>query len=137
MTEETRKKQFKDRIIKLARTAREPKEPTKEEFIRQRLTNEQARAQLTKHLEQIVYVAAVHQLKEFVVDRDCKGEPLQLMVSSAYTDPVIDKPEDRMYLATYGKTPDYEQVVFEQLKKYHLVYEDCQLSDYSFLFPPK
>jgi hypothetical protein len=63
-----------------------------------------------------------------------KSEPLQLMVETPYTDPKIGVPEGRWYMATYGKTPNYEQVIFDQLKKYDLVEEDSQISDYSFLF---
>src|SRR5205823_13682375 len=77
-----------------------------------------------KFVERRIYVINIRQLKEFV-DRDCKGEPLDIIVSSPY------RGEDRFYRAEYGETPDYEQIVFDTLKKYDLVSEDSQLSDYT------
>jgi hypothetical protein len=58
-----------------------------------------------------------------------------MIVETPYYDPSRNVTEDRVYTATYGKTPNYEQVILDQLKKYHLVQDDSQLNDYSFLFP--
>jgi hypothetical protein len=63
----------------------------------------------------MLYGAALIGLKEFI-DNDFK-EPLKLIVETPYTDPKIGVPEDRVYMATYGYTPNYEQVVFDQLKQ--------------------
>lgn len=70
--------------------------------------------------------AKLEQLRKFLDDSFpgddiCdKTQPLQLIVESPY-DPGTGVPEDRAYLATYGKTPDYEQVIFDELKKLGLV----------------
>lgn len=84
-----------------------------------------------KRTAQVLYGAAVVGLKEFV-DNDCK-EPFQLILETPYTDPQIGVPKDRAYMVTYGHTPNYEQVVFDQLKKYHIVEDSCRVEDYSFL----
>ncbi len=127
MTEqEIRKQQFKDKINTLAKTVYEPEKPYKPS------SQQEARKLATKYVQDTIYVANIEQLKEFV-DRDCKGEPLEIIVESPYQSKEVT--EDRTYLATRRMTPDYEQVVLATLKKYNLVQQDSQLRDYSFLFP--
>jgi len=119
MTQETRKQQLKDRINTLASSIPESDEPRNfDEF--------------QKLIVQRIYAIDIELLKKFV-DKDCVGEPLEIIVESPYHDGKVT--EDRFYMASFPETPDYEQVVFDQLKKYNLVQEDSQLNDYSFLFP--
>jgi hypothetical protein len=155
---DTLKQALKTRINALVLTVREPQQKftkdDKDEMVeraikqlkiqrqeptRKNLENEvlrQSRLEAMKRTEQVIYNSGIHQLKDFV-DRDCKGEPLQLIVGSPYQGEDKELIEDRVYLATYGKTPAYEQVVFDQLKKYNLISEDSQPNDYSFLFPER
>ncbi|MGB7955579.1 MAG: hypothetical protein WCF23_16510 [Candidatus Nitrosopolaris sp.] len=155
MSTEIRKQELKTKINTLAQTVREPQQKftkdDKDEMVeraikllkiqqqeptRKNLENEvlrQTRLEAIKCTEQTIYNLAIRQFQDFV-NRDCGGEPLKMIVESPYHDGGKIT-EDRVYTATYGHTPDYEQVIFDQLKKYNLVQDNSQLSDYLFLFP--
>jgi hypothetical protein len=113
-----RKKELKDKVAYLVKTVHE---------IKPRNTQESLAA-----VERMIYMANIHQLKEFVIDRNCEGEKPRLMVESPYTDPNTGLIEDRIYMP-YNE-PMYHQHMLDMLKKQQLVPDDSKLDDYDFLF---
>jgi hypothetical protein len=83
-------------------------------------------------VERILYIANIHALKEFLVDRDCKGEKPRFMVESPYIVPETGVPEDRVYLPY--NTPKYHQEMLDMLKKQQLIPQEATIENYDFLF---
>jgi hypothetical protein len=115
---ELKDKELKDKIDRLAKTVREIKPRNREEAM--------------AAMERTLYMANIHALKVFLIDRNCEGEKPRLIVESAYTDAKIGIPEDRIYLP-YNE-PKYHQDMLDMLKKQQLVPDDGKISDYAFLF---
>jgi hypothetical protein len=113
-----RKKELKDKVAYLVKTVHEIKPRNRQESL--------------AAVERMIYMANTHQLKEFVMDRNCEGEKPRLMVESPYTDPNTGLIEDRIYMP-YNE-PMYHQHMLDMLKKQQLVPYDSKLDDYDFLF---
>jgi hypothetical protein len=113
-----RRKELKDRVAYLVKTVREIKPRSRQESL--------------AAVERIIYMANIHQLKEFLIDRNCEGQKPRLIVESPYTDPKTGLTEDRIYMP-YNE-PKYHQHMLDMLKKQQLVPDDAKLNDYDFLF---
>jgi hypothetical protein len=113
-----RRKELKDKVGRLAKTVHEI-EPSN-------------RPETMAAIDRILYLANIHALKEFLIDRDYKGEKPRIMVESPYTPPETGIPEDRVYLAY--NIPEYHQEMLDMLKKQQLVPDDSTIEDYAFLF---
>src|SRR5919199_339969 len=113
-----RKKELKDKAAYLVKTVHEIKPRNRQESL--------------AAVERMIYMANIHQLKEFLIDRNCEGQKPRLMVESPYTDPNTGLIEDRIYMP-YNE-PKYHQHMLDILKKQQLIPDDGKLDDYDFLF---
>ena len=113
-----RRKELKDKVGRLAKTVREIEPRNRQETM--------------AAMVRILYLANIHALRTFLVDRDCQGEKPRLMVESPYTPPETGIPEDRIYLP-YNE-PKYHQDMLDMLKKQQLIPDDSTIEDYAFLF---
>jgi len=113
-----RKKELKDKVAYLVKTVHEIKPRNRQESL--------------AAVERMIYMANIHQLKEFLTDRNCEGQKPRLMVESPYTDPNTGLIEDRIYMP-YNE-PAYHQHMLDMLKKQQLIPDDGKLDDYDFLF---
>jgi hypothetical protein len=113
-----RRKELKDKVGRLAKTVHEIKPSNRQETM--------------AAMVRILYLANIHALKEFLIDRDCKGEKPRLMVESPYTPPETGIPEDRVYLPY--NIPEYHQEMLDMLKKQQLVPQDATVENHDFLF---
>jgi hypothetical protein len=115
-----RKKELKDKVERLAETVQEidPRNKDLEETI--------------TAVVRMIYIANIHTLKEFLVDRNCEGEKPRIIVESPYTRPGSDHPVDVMYMP--HNIPEKHQVILDMLKKQELVPPDATIESYDFLF---
>lgn len=79
---------------------------------------------------ELIYAVNVRHLKDFLIDRNGKGEKPDLIVESPYTDPRTGLIEDRGYMPN---EPKYNQEILDMLKKQQLIPEDSTIDDYDFL----
>jgi hypothetical protein len=116
--QDKRKKELKDKVAYLVKTVHEIKPRNRQESL--------------AAVERMIYMANIHQLKEFLIDSNCEGQKPRLMVESPYTDPNTGLIEDRIYMP-YNE-PKYHQHMLDMLKKQQLIPDDSKLDDYDFLF---
>ncbi len=109
----TVKQEFTNRINELSRALDKAqfKPETREEALEQ--------------TERLIIQGNVEIIKQFL-DNNCEGKKPEIIVSSIY------KGEERFHLAR--NEPENHQKIFDTLKKYDLVPEGSQISDYDFLF---
>src|SRR5919202_5324705 len=118
MEKDNRKKELKDKVAYVVKTVHEIKP--------------RSRQQSLAAVERMIYMANIHQLKEFLIDENCEGQKPRLMVESPYTDPNTGLIEDRIYMP-YNE-PEYHQHMLDMLKKQQLIPDNSKLNDYDFLF---
>jgi hypothetical protein len=118
--EEVKKNQLKDKVDRLSKTVKQIEEPHNKQ-------------EAMAAMDRLLYLANIRALKEFLVDRDCKGEKPKLVVESPYEVPETGITEDRIFMP---RSNEYNQDKLDMLKKQLLIPDDnsSTISDYSFLF---
>jgi hypothetical protein len=117
------KKELKDKVARLAKTVKELK-PYRGMSLEYSMSM----------VEPIMYVANIHALKEFMMDRNCQGEKPRFMTESTAINPETGGPEDRWYLPINGPGGKYYQEMLDTLKKQQFIPDNSTLEDYDFLF---
>ena len=128
MTNEQKKQELRNRVYKLWTST------VKDNDVDMEAAAASSLALTEAAVLQTIYMSNVNELKEFLIDRNSKGERPNLIISAPVTNPETKLMEDRYFMP---QDPEYNQEVLDSLKKSRIIPEDSTVNDYDFILKLK